>query len=90
MVSTSTHSLACDAHARTYACVHGLRFHRLHALFATGILWCPYEVATTSQMRMRVDPIADEKVSETFPLLPVCGYNKIKKSHAHVHVVCQV
>ena len=27
----------------------------------------------TSQMRMRVDPIADEKVSETFPLLPICG-----------------
>ena len=28
------------------------------------ILWWPYKVATTSPMRKRVDPIADEKVSD--------------------------
>ena len=41
-------------------------------MFATEILQWPYEVATTSQMRMRVDPIVDKKVSET-PPWPIGG-----------------
>ena len=70
-------------------CTHPYRLLP-HALFATGTLWWSYKVASTSQMRMRVDPIADETVSETIPLLPICGYNKMEKSHAHAHDVCRV
>ena len=72
-----TPSHAMRIRTRTY--VYGLRFDRLHALFATETLLWPYEVATTSQMGMCVGPIAEQKVSETFPLLTICGYNKIKK-----------
>ena len=59
----------CDAHAHVY----GLLFDRLHASFAAETLWWPYEAATKSHMRTRVDPIADKKVSDTYPLLPICG-----------------